>query len=93
MIYVYNIPPYIMQSIVKAYIDFLIESSNLNALVNNAVNLYDRGIQGRRVTWVREMTRHQAEKAGQVTVNRICTLCYRADAEPIGVEWLEPFQE
>jgi hypothetical protein len=56
----------------------LIEGSNLNALVKNAVSLYDRGIQRHRVTWVREMTRQQATKAGQgeVTVERIRTLSY-----------------
>ena len=42
----------------------LLEGSNLNALVNGAVSLYDRGIQRHRVTWVREMTRQQVQQAG-----------------------------
>ena len=73
----------------------LLEGSNLNALVNGAVNLYDRGIQRRRITWVREMTPHQARQAGddEVTVERIRVLSHRPDEEPSGVGWLEPFQE
>ena len=73
----------------------LLEGSNLNALVNGSVSLYDRGIQRHRVTWVREMTKQDAAKAGQgeVTVERIRTVSYRSDEEPKGVKWLEPFQE
>ena len=71
----------------------LLEGSNLNALVNGAVNLYDRGIQRHRITWVREMTRQQAQQAadGEVTVERIRVLSYRPDEEPKGVTWLQPF--
>jgi hypothetical protein len=72
----------------------LLEGSNLNALVNGCTNLYDRGIQRHRVTWVREMTRQQVEKAGEaeVTIERIRILSHRPDEEPQRVEWLEPFQ-
>ena len=72
----------------------LLEGSNLNALVNGAVSLYDRGIQRHRVTWVREMTRQQVERAGEgeVTVERIRILSHRPDEEPKGVEWLQPFR-
>lgn len=73
----------------------LLEGANLNALVKNAVSLYDRGILRRRVTsWVREMTRHELSKAGQgeVTIERIRTLSHRPDEEPKGVEWLEAFK-
>ena len=72
----------------------LLEGSNLNALVNGDVTLFDRGIQRHRVTWVREMTRQQMEKAGEgeVTVERIRVVSHRPDEEPQGVEWLHPFQ-
>ena len=62
----------------------LIEGSNLNRLVNGAISLYDRGILRHRVTWVREMTRHELEKAGEgeVTVERIHTVSCRPDEEP-----------
>jgi len=70
----------------------LIEGSNLNLLVGGAISLFDRGILRHRVTWVREMTRHEVEKAaGEVTVERIHTLSCRPDEEPKGVEWLEAF--
>lgn len=71
----------------------LIEGSNLNAAINHAVSLYDRGIQRHRVTWVREMTRQQVEKAGEgeVIIEAIRTVCYRPDEEPKGIEWLEAF--
>ncbi len=71
----------------------LLEGSNLNALVNGSVSLYDRGIQRHRVTWVREMTRQQLERAGEgeVTVERIRTLTYRPDEDPKGGAWLEAF--
>jgi len=73
----------------------LIEGSHLNALVKGAVSLYDRGLQRHRITWVREMDRQQAAKAGaeEVTVERIRTLAYRPDEEPKGVAWLEAFRE
>ena len=72
----------------------LLEGSNLNALVNEAVSLYDRGIQRHRITWVREMTRQQAQQAadGEVTVERIRVFSHRPDEEPQGVEWLQPFR-
>jgi hypothetical protein len=71
----------------------LLEGSNLNALVNGSVSLYDRGIQRHRITWVREMTRQQAERAGEgePTVERIRVLAHRPDEEPKGVEWLQSF--
>lgn len=73
----------------------LIEGSNLNQLVGGAISLYDRGILRHRVTWVREMTRQEVQKAGEgeVTVEHICILSCRPDEEPKGVEWLEAFQE
>lgn len=73
----------------------LIEGSNLNQLVNGAISLYDRGVLRHRVTWVREMTRHEVEKAreGEVTVERIRTLSCRPDEEPKGVEWLQAFAD
>jgi hypothetical protein len=72
----------------------LLEGSNLNALVNNSVSLYDRGILRHRVTWVQEMTRQESQKMGEkeVTVERIRTLSYRADEEPRDVEWLRAFR-
>jgi hypothetical protein len=71
----------------------LLEGSNLNALVNGSVSLYDRGIQRHRVTWVREMTRQQAERAGEgeATVERICVLSHGPDEEPKDVDWLQAF--
>jgi hypothetical protein len=73
----------------------LLEGSNLNALVNDAISLYDRGLLRQRVTWVREMTREQLSRAGEgeVTVERIRTLSYRPDDEPLGINWLEPFRD
>lgn len=73
----------------------LIEGSNLNVLVNGAISLYDRGILRHRVTWVREMTRQQLERAGEgeVSVERVRILSYRPDEEPKGVQWLGPFQD
>ena len=73
----------------------LLEGSNLNALVNGAVSLYDRGIQRHRITWVREMTRQQAQQAaeGEVTIERIRVLAHRPDEEPQGADWLEPFRK
>ena len=72
----------------------LLEGSNLNASVNGAASLFDRGIQRHRVTFVREMTRQQVQQTadGEVTVERIRVLSHRPDEEPQGVEWLVPFQ-
>ena len=72
----------------------LLEGSNLNAPINGCTNLYDRGIQRHRVTWVREMTRQQVEKADEadVTIERIRILSHRPDEEPQRVEWLQPFR-
>ena len=72
----------------------LIEGTNLNTLVNGGTSLYDRGLQRHRVTWVREMTRHELEKAGEreVTVEHIHTVSCRPDEEPKEVAWLEPFR-
>jgi hypothetical protein len=73
----------------------LLEGSNLNALVNGSVSLYDRGIQRHRVTWVREMPRHEAAKAGEgdVAIRCIRMVSYPHGGEPKGVEWLEPFSD
>ena len=72
-----------------------IQGSNLNAVVNDGANLYQRGIQRHRITWVREMTGQQVAKAaaGEVTVERILTLSHRPDEELAGIAWLEPFRE
>ena len=72
----------------------LLQGSNLNALVNGSMNLYDRGILRHRVTFVRELTRRELEKAGEreVTIERIHILAHRPDEEPKGVAWLEPFK-
>lgn len=71
----------------------LIEGSNLNAPIGGAVSLYDRGILRQRVSWVREMTPQQGREArpGDVVVDRIRTVTHRADEEPKGTPWLEPF--
>jgi hypothetical protein len=73
----------------------LVEGSNLNALVKDGANLYQRGIQRHRVTWIREMTVQQVGRAGpgEVTIERIRTLSHRPDDEPAGIAWLEPFRE
>jgi hypothetical protein len=72
----------------------LIEGSNLNTLMHNAVSLYERGILRHRVTWVREMARQELENEGEgeATVERIHMTCCRPDEEPKGVEWLKPFR-
>jgi hypothetical protein len=72
----------------------LIEGSNLNALVNETVNLYDRGIQRHRISWVREMTRPEQERTGEgePSVERIRIVSHRPDDEPKGAEWLAAFQ-
>lgn len=71
-----------------------IEGANLNALVNNSISLYDRGILRHRITWVREMSRQEVEKTdqGEVTVERIRAVSYRPDDEPKDVEWLKSFE-
>jgi hypothetical protein len=73
----------------------LLEGSNLNALVNNSVSLYDRGILRHRVTWVREMSRAERERAAEreVTIERIHLVRHRPDEEPKAVAWLEPFKD
>ena len=72
----------------------LLEGSNLNALVNGSVSLYDRGIQRHRVTWVREMSRQEAANVrdGEVAVRCIRMLTYRQGEEPKAVGWLQPFK-
>lgn len=71
----------------------LLEGSNLNAVVNGAVSLYS-GLQRNRITWIREMSRPQLQKAGEgeVTVEHIRTVSYRPDEEPKGAAWLEAFE-
>ncbi len=73
----------------------LIEGTNLNAQISGGASLYDRGLQRHRVTWIKEMTRQQADKAGEndVIVARIRMHSYRSDEEPQDVAWLKPFQE
>lgn len=73
----------------------LIEGSNLNTLMNNAISLYERGLLRHRVTWVREMSRQELDSVGEkeVAVQRIRTVSWRGDDEPQGVAWLAPFQE
>ena len=73
----------------------LIEGSNLNTLMNNAISLYERGILRHRITWVREMARQELESAGEgeATVERIHMTSCRPDEEPKGAAWLKPFQE
>jgi hypothetical protein len=42
----------------------LIRGSNLDALVNESVNLTDRGLQRHRITWVREMDEGELRRVG-----------------------------
>ena len=42
----------------------LIRGSNLDALVNDSMNLTDRGIQRHRITYVREMDEDELRRAG-----------------------------
>ena len=51
----------------------LIRGSNLDALVNGAVNLTDRGFQRHRITFVREMDKEELRKTGNEgpTIDRI----------------------
>lgn len=73
----------------------LLEGSNLNALVNGSVSLYDRGIQRHRVTWVREMTKQDAAtvREGEVSVRCIRMHSYPHGERPKGVGWLEAFEK
>jgi hypothetical protein len=51
----------------------LIRGSNLTALVNQTVNLTDRGFQCHRILWVREMDEQELRRVGQggPTIDRI----------------------
>ncbi len=51
----------------------LIRGSNLDMLVNETVNLTDRGLQRHRILWVREMDEEELRRVGQrgPTVDRI----------------------
>lgn len=51
----------------------LIRGSNLDALVNQSINLTDRGIARQRILWVREMDEDALRVAGkgQPTIDRI----------------------
>jgi hypothetical protein len=51
----------------------LIRGSNLDALVNNAVNLTDRGLQRHRITYIREMDEEELRAVGEggPTIDRI----------------------
>ncbi len=73
----------------------LIEGSNLNTLMNNAISLYERGILRHRITWVREMTRQEIEQAGEgeAAVECIHITSCRPDEEPKGAAWLKLFAE
>jgi hypothetical protein len=73
----------------------LLEGSNLNALINGSISLFDRGILRHRVTWVREMPKQEAAtvREGEVAVRRIHVLAYPHGEEPKGVEWLAPFRD
>jgi hypothetical protein len=72
----------------------LLEGSNLNALVNGSVSLYERGLLRHRVTWVREMPKAEAINGGEgeVVVRCVRLLSYPHGEEPKGVEWLQSFQ-
>lgn len=71
----------------------LIEGSNVNGLVKETINLYDRGIQRHRITWVREMERREMDGArpGDVTIDRIRLLAYRSEQELKVILWLAAF--
>jgi hypothetical protein len=51
----------------------LICGSNLDALVNQSVNLTDRGLQRHRILWVREMEEGELRQVGAAgpTIDRI----------------------
>ncbi len=49
----------------------LVEGSNLNTLVNGSVNLYDRGVQRHRVTWIRESRKSVGVAEGVPIVDAI----------------------
>jgi hypothetical protein len=51
----------------------LIRGSNLDALVNETINLTDRGFQRARITYVREMEEEELQQAGEgePTIDRI----------------------
>jgi hypothetical protein len=51
----------------------LIRGSNLDVLVNDSVNLTDRGLQRQRISFVREMDEDELRQAGQAapTIDRI----------------------
>ncbi len=72
----------------------LLEGTNLNATVNGAVSLFDRGIVRHRIVWVREMTRSEAGKAksGEVVIDRIRIATHKPDDELREIAWLEPFK-
>lgn len=71
----------------------LIEGTNLGLIVNEAANLYDRGILRHRVTFLKEMTPLQIRNAGkgEITISRIRIHSHRQDEEPTGIDWLKPF--
>jgi hypothetical protein len=43
----------------------LIRGSNLDALVNNSINLTDRGLQRHRITYIREMDEEELRSVGE----------------------------
>jgi hypothetical protein len=67
----------------------LIRGSNLDALVNQSVNLTDRGIARQRILWVREMDEDVLRLAGkgQPTIDRIEVAEFQGHEET--QEWLK----
>jgi len=72
----------------------LIEGTNLNATVNGAVSLFDRGIARHRITWAREMSRTEAGRARpeEVVIDRIRIASQKPDDDAKDIAWLEPFK-
>jgi hypothetical protein len=69
----------------------LICGSNLDALVNNAINLTDRGLQRHRISYVREMDEEELRAVGErgPTIDRIEVGEFTSTEEQ--QEWLKKF--
>jgi len=67
----------------------LIRGSNLDALVNQSVNLTDRGLQRHRILWVREMDGGELRQVGErgPTIDRIEVAEFESQEEL--QEWLK----
>jgi hypothetical protein len=67
----------------------LIRGSNLDALVNQSVNLTDRGFQRQRILWVREMDEGELRRVGAAgpTIDRIDVAEFESQEELR--EWLK----